>query len=86
MTAQCAHYRTYAVDTHDRIDCIDCDKSWEGQEIVQMEQRLLRAQFVILALMGCGADGEIGASELTYLQAVEQAKDYFHEPLIKEKL
>jgi len=35
--SDCKHTSTYAVDTHDRIDCCDCDKSWEGQEIVRME-------------------------------------------------
>ncbi len=36
----CKHSRTYAVDTHDRIDCLDCDASWEGQDIVKLEANL----------------------------------------------
>lgn len=39
----CKHSRTYAVDTHDRIDCLDCDASWEGQDIVKLEANLALA-------------------------------------------
>lgn len=42
--SNCNHTRTYAVDTHDRIDCLDCDASWEGKHIVAMEEKLRLAE------------------------------------------
>lgn len=64
MSEQCNHTRTYAVDTHDRIDCCDCDASWEGQEIVKMEQALKEAEEAIEKFGKFLENGEYLESEL----------------------